>query len=221
MITTFKSLSIFFRPPESLYNLPDQPNQLLSPRACVVLPSLTEFQFKVMSKYIEDFVSRIDVPLLDKVHINFFDLFFDRPIFDIPRLHDFLACVENFKAYRRGAVEFWGYTIEFKLELGFLTFRIPCEELDQQVTSMAQLCGSSLPLPSALKRLDIRKGVPLVMGWQDRLGETKWLDLLHPFTGLKDLHLGKRVTIHYALTLQELAGERVIEVLPALQNIFV
>ena len=49
----------------------------------------------------------------------------------------------------------------------------------------------------------------------------QWLDLLHPFTGLNDLHLGKGPGLHCALTLQELAGERVTEVLPVLQNIFV
>ena len=48
-----------------------------------------------MGKYIEDFVSWIDIPLLDKVNITFFD----PPIVDTPRLPDFLAHVEKFKAH--------------------------------------------------------------------------------------------------------------------------
>jgi len=57
-----KSLSVGFRPPESLHDFPGHPNRLLSPLTRGVLPSLTEFRFQVMSGYIEDFVSRIDVP---------------------------------------------------------------------------------------------------------------------------------------------------------------
>ena len=169
-----------------------------------------------MSEYIEDFVSRIDVPLLDMVNIDFFD----EPMFNVPRLHNFLAHIEKFKAHCRGAVTFWGYAIEFQLELGFLSFAILCDTVAQQLSFMAQLCGSSLPLPSALKRLDIHEGLP-VLGRQDTLGDPQWLDFLHSFTGLRDLHLGKRIAIHYAYALQELVGERVTEVLPALQNLFI
>jgi len=153
-----ESLSIGFRSPQSLHNWRDQPNRLLLPLTRVVLPSLTEFKFQVMSEYIEDFVSRIDIPLLDKVDIPFFY----QPVFDTPRLHDFLARIEKFKPHSRGGVAFWGSFIEFELEveLGSLSFAIRCEELGQQVSSMAQLCGSSLHLPSALKRLDIREGFP-------------------------------------------------------------
>jgi len=75
-----ESLSIGFRPPQPPHNWLDQPNRLLSPLTRVILPSLTEFRCQVMSEYLEDFVSQIDVPLLDKVFINFFD----QPIFDVP-----------------------------------------------------------------------------------------------------------------------------------------
>jgi len=210
---SLESLSIGFQSPESPHNWPDQPNQRLT---CVVLPSLTDFQVQIISKYIKDFVSWINVPLLDMVNINFFD----EPMFNIPQLHNFLARIEKFKAHCWGAVTFWGYAIEFQLELGFLSFAILCDMIAQQLLSMAQLCGSSLPLPSALKHLDIHKGLP-VLGQQDTLGDPQWLDFLHLFTGLRDLHLGKRVAIHYAYALQELAWERVTEVLPALQNLFI
>ena len=145
-----ESLSIGFWSPQSLHNRPDQPNRLLSPLTRVVLPSLTTFQFRVMSGYIEDFVSRIDVPFLDKVDITFFD----QPVFNTPRLHDFLARIEKFKPHSRGGVVIWGSSIEFELELGSLSFRlgILCRGLGREVSSMAQLCGSSLHLPSSLKR---------------------------------------------------------------------
>ena len=67
-----ESLSIVFRPPQSLRNWPDQPiRRHPSPLTRVVLPSLSKFRFQAMGWYIEDFVSRIDVPLLNKVDITF------------------------------------------------------------------------------------------------------------------------------------------------------
>ena len=215
-----ESLSISFRSPQSIHNWHDQPNRLHSPLTRVVLPSLTKFEFQVVSEYMEDFVSRIDVPLLDSVDITFFD----QPIFHTSRLHDFLAHFEKFKAPSRGGLVFWGASsigFELELKLGFLSFGIPCGELSRQVSSMAQLCGSSLRLPSALKRLDVRSGFSLVLDGQDEVENSQWLDLLHPFTGLKDLHLGKGLVLGIALALQELAGGRVAEVLPALQNLFI
>lgn len=86
---------------------------------------------------------------------------------------------------------------------------------------MAQLCLSSLHLPSALECLDIHKGFERALGWHDQNKDVQWLDLLHPFTGLKDLHLDKGVMPYYTLALQELVGERVTDVLPMLQNLFI
>ena len=214
-----ESLSIGFRSPQSLHNWRDQLNRLLSPLTRVVLPSLTNFEFQVESEYIEDFITRIDVPLLDNVDITFFD----QPIFDTPRLRDFLAPFQQFKAHSRGGVVFWdsSSSIEFELEPGSLSLGVLSEGSGREVSSMAQLCGSSLHLPSALKRLDIREGSPQVLGRRGEVENTRWLDLLRPFTGLKDLHLGKRLALHYALALQELSGERVTELLPALQNLFI
>jgi hypothetical protein len=210
-----ESLPIGFRSPQPLRNWPDQPNQHQPPLTRVILPSLTKFHFLVMGEYIEDFVSRIDAPLLDEVDITFFD----QPIFHAPRLHDFLARNEKFKAHRRGAVVFCSSSIELKL--GSFSLGILCERSGRQVSSMAQFCSSSLYRSSALKRLDICRVYPLISHRQHEVAETQWLDLLRPFTGLKDLHVGEGLTQHYALALQELAGQRVTEVLPALQNLFI
>ena len=223
MMANLESLSIGFRPSQSLHNRPYQPSRLLSPLTRVILPSLTKFDFQVMGEYIEDFVSRIDAPLLDNVNITFFD----QPSLHTPLLHDFLACIEKFKAHSRGAVVFYGFSIEFelKLELGLLSFGIRCREFGQQVSSMAQLCGSSLHLSSALKRLDIHEGFAQALGLHSGLEQgaenRQWLDLLHPFKGVEDLYLGKGPEVYCALALQELSGVRVTEVLPALQNLFV
>jgi hypothetical protein len=157
-----ESLSIAFQPPQSLHNWSDQPNRHLSPPTHVSLPSLTKFRFQAMGEYIEDFVSRIDAPSLHMVDITFFD----QPVFNAPRLHDFLARIEKFKAASRGNVAFQGSSIKFALELESLSFELAilCRGIGRQVSSMAQLCSSSLHLPTALKHLDIR-GSLLVPLW--------------------------------------------------------
>jgi hypothetical protein len=89
---------------------------------------------------------------------------------------------------------------------------------------MAQLCGSSLYLPSVLNRLEIRKALPILpLLREGELEKHPWLVLLHPFSGLKDLYVGKGLTgtLYYALALQELTGQTVAEVLPTLQNHFI
>ena len=218
-----ESLFIAFQPPQSLHNWSDQPNRHLSPSTRVSLPSLTKFRFQAMGEYIEDFVSRIDASLLHMVDITFFD----QLVFNTPRLHDFLARIEKFKAASQGNVAFRGSSIKFGLELESLSFELAilCRGLSRQVSSMAQLCSSSLHLPSALERLDIRGSdhVPL---WylQDEAEDLdpQWLDLFRPFTGLKDLRLSGRIVPYYALALRRsFVGERLTEVLPELQNLFV
>ena len=49
---------------------------------------------------------------------------------------------------------------------------------------------------------------------------TQWLQLFQPFSSVKNLFLSKKLVQLVAPALQELAGGRVTEVLPALQNLF-
>ncbi len=208
-----KSLSIEFRSPRSR---PDQANRHPQPLTRVVLPSLTYFWFKGVSEYLEDFVSRIDVAQLDYASITFFN----QLIFDIPRLHDFFARTETFKAHSRAAVEFNEDVVQFNLKPRLL-LRIICKELDWQLSSMAQVCGSLLPPFPTLERLDICEGRQPQSHWQDDMETSQWLDLLHPFAAVKDLYLDKKVSPRVSAALHELVGERVTEELPVLKNLFI
>jgi hypothetical protein len=80
-----------------------------------------------------------------------------------------------------------------------------------------QLIFASLPTLESLEiDIDADRGLPLE--WQDDM-DTQWLELLHLFT-FKDLYLSESLVPSIASALQELSGERVMEVLPALQNLF-
>jgi hypothetical protein len=71
-----------------------------------------------------------------------------------------------------------------------------------------------------LERLDILivYAEPL---WGYDMYDTPWLELLQPFTGVKDLYLDNRSVRQLTRTLQELAKEGAADVLPALRRIFV
>ncbi|KAF8496202.1 hypothetical protein F5888DRAFT_1890204 [Russula emetica] len=54
----------------------------------------------------------------------------------------------------------------------------------------------------------------------DAIENTLWLQFLLPFTAVKNLYLSKEFVPGIAAALRELAGGRITEVLPSLQNIF-
>jgi hypothetical protein len=55
--------------------------------------------------------------------------------------------------------------------------------------------------------------------WKDDIENTEWLDLLLPFTAVKNLYLSKQFSSRIAPALLELTGGRTTEALPALQNV--
>ena len=55
----------------------------------------------------------------------------------------------------------------------------------------------------------------------DAIESTVWLQLLVPFTAVKNIYLSKEFVVGIVAALQELVGGRITEVLRSLQNIFV
>jgi hypothetical protein len=56
--------------------------------------------------------------------------------------------------------------------------------------------------------------------WLNHIENSQWLELLQPFTAVKDLYMSCEVAPYIAPALRELVGESVTEVLPALQTFF-
>jgi hypothetical protein len=143
----------------------------------------------------------------------------------MPLLGHFISRTETFKASNRAVVDFNDDCIELRVSSRgseLLKLWISCKPYDWQLSSIAQVCGSCLsPLPN-LERLEIfhsresRRGGQL----EDDIENLQWLELLHPFTSVKQLALyNNKIVILVARALQELAGERVTDVLPALQSL--
>ena len=80
-----------------------------------------------------------------------------------------------------------------------------------------QVCSSSIPraLISTIERLRIENE----SNWQDDSENGQWLELFRPFTAVKYLSVFSYFMPYIAPALKELVGERVTEVLPALQTL--
>ena len=84
-----KVLKIDFLPPNTHERSMDA---LLPSRT--ILPTLIEFAFKGNPKYLEDLVSRIDVPTLVQINI----MFLEQPTFGIPWLFQFISWTKELKS---------------------------------------------------------------------------------------------------------------------------
>jgi hypothetical protein len=219
-LTRLEDLFIGFKSPRSR---PVRESRRPHPPTRSTLPTLTYFLFEGVSEYLEDFVARIDAPLLDSLKIRFFH----QLIFDTPQLAQFFARTPNIQPAVDAGIVFFNdkvlmtspSTSPRQIEL-----TISCRQSDWQLSSLAQVCSSSLPeafIPK-VERLYIYdyENEYDRLRWQDDIEDSQWLEVLQPFTALKDLYVSTEFLPRFAPVFQELAGERVTEVLPALQSLF-
>jgi hypothetical protein len=188
-----------------------------APLTRTLLPVLTTFRFKGFAEYLEELVDQIDAPLLDNLHI----LFFHQLKFDTPQLAQFISRTPKLKAQDRAGVvidrwDVW-VTVPQTFSLG-----ISSSELAQQLLSLTQVCRSSFPQAFilAVEHLYIIKRYTLNLLELAEFKGSRWLDFFHPFTAVKGLYLSEGFAPCVALSLQKLATGSAIEVLPALQTLF-
>ena len=191
------------------------------PPTRTLLPVLTGFKFKGVSEYSEDLVARIDAPRLNSLSITLFH----QLILDTPRLTQFISRTPNFEAHDKARVSFFNRSVSVALPQRNLYLKISCSQLDWQVSSIAQVCNSESSFPqaliSAVGRLYIFESSRYgFLDGQDGIENSQWLELFHPFTGVKGLYIPSKLTGRIAPALQELVGERSTEVLPTLQTLF-
>jgi hypothetical protein len=215
------SLSLGFRSPRSS---PDQAGRRLHPPKRTVLPVLTSIDFTGVSEYLEDLVAGIDAPQLDDLFIRFFN----DVVFDTPQLSQFISGSPPLKSLETAYVSFSDRVAKVRLTPRTPGFRclpelnviILCNGLDWQVSSLEQVCTSSLPTLSMLEDLYISQNPISQPDWKDNIDNVSWVELLHPFIAVKNLYLSEKFSPRIVPALQELVGGRSTEVLPALQNIF-
>jgi hypothetical protein len=95
--------------------------------------------------------------------------------------------------------------------------RIICDDPDGLLSSLAQVCTSFFPSIYMVEHLHFH-GLP--QGWNHNAEDFPWLEIFHPFTAVKSLYLSRIFTRCIARGLRDLVGERVTEVLPALESLY-
>ena len=212
-LTRLERLCLRFESPRSR---PDPAHQRPPPPTRSVLPNLTYFDFKGDSEYVEVVMAHIDAPRLNYLRT----MLSNDIIFDTPQLMQLISRTLTVKVLEKALITFEGDAATVKLssltsgEYENLEVNILCSELDWQVSSMEQVCSSCLPPLSTLDlHIDYRR-------WQGNVENALWLQLLHPFTSVKNLYLSDEIARCIVPALQELVGVRATEVLPTLENIF-
>jgi hypothetical protein len=221
LLSVLPGLKIFCFEFRSLLYRPDRESPIPPPPKRSILPALKEFRFIGLTKYLEDLVTFIDAPQLDEMHI----LFFNQTDFDCPRLVQFINRTSTLWVRNKAHVQFdnWSTGVALLAGPGSRTLEIETSfrQPNWQLSSIVQICNTSFYPLSTVEVLYIehrhRQRV-----WKDySIENTLWLQLLLPFTAVKNLYLSKQFVPGVAAALQELIGGRITEVLSSLQNIFV
>jgi F-box-like len=158
-----------------------------------ILPVLIQFWFQGDSKYLEDLVARIDTPQLDFFYIAFYD----QIVFDTIQFIQFINRTPTLKTLDRACVVFENTSaiVNFSSQtFGYreLDVRITCSDFNWELLSLERVFASSLPPLSTSEDLYISEAAHSQPDWLDAIG-TVWLDILCPFTAVKNLYLSKQV----------------------------
>jgi hypothetical protein len=216
MLTSLETLHLDFESPQSC---PDQENRHPPPLTRSVLPALTYLVFKGVNEYLEELLARIDTPGLHQLYITFFNDI----DFDVPELIQFIT--RTFEAPEDVHVAFDSRTACVQVQPQAsntidLEVKILCREPDWQLSSLAQICTMSLSYLSTTENLFIYELAHSQHDGKDGIENIEWLDLLLPFTAVKNLYLSKQFAPRIAPALQEITGGGTTEVLSTLQNLY-
>ena len=215
LISVLASLNSLFLEFQSPQSRPDRETRRRSSKRCVI-PALEFFHFKGVIEYLEDLVTGIDTPQLHHLRRTFFN----QIDFNTPRLAQFINRTPKL-AKRDATVQFNDDSSVVGLSAETLQIAISCKEPDWQLSSIEQVCNSSLPPLLTVEDLYVEHRY-LRLFWKNNVIENSlWLQLFLPFTAVKNLYLSRVFAPGIAAALQELVGGRITEVLPNLENVFV
>jgi hypothetical protein len=191
--------------------------------APVTLPDLQFFRFSGVSADLEALIHRISAPRLESIQI----IFFNQQMFSIPRLVQFMNTTENLRfdtakfSFNEGGVWVDVYP-RGEAEMYALSIRVFCEDLDWQVSFVAQISHSLRQMSSAVEHLTLgHKGHRRSSEEHDAVDPTEWHKLLRPFSNVKTLHIGSGLVeqLSRCLELEDEDRELSLELLPGLQEL--
>ncbi|KAI9454587.1 hypothetical protein BJY52DRAFT_1213664 [Lactarius psammicola] len=180
-MTQLQTLSLHFLtlPPRRNYlSLPPPGNRVL-------LPALTRFKYRGISKYLDSLVARIDAPRLGDIDIKFFS----QPTLDASQLCLFINRIEMWESPLHAEILSSGDAISITFTqpraLTRLPLQISCKRLDWQLLSISQICDHFSSFLFSVEDLSIKAIGPSSV--PDDMDDEQWLRLLRTFDGAKDL----------------------------------
>jgi hypothetical protein len=221
-LTNLKSLHIEFQSPVSR---PDPGNTHPTPPTRVVLPALTQLVFRGVSEYFEDLVARIDTPVIGVITV----FFFNELRFDIPQFALFIGRTGALGSSKRAKLSFKDRAASVALlhppegrnTLAEIVpyIEISCGALDWQISALARICDQFAPFFSRVERLDIGCEMLKSLDWEVAVDRTQWEELFRPFIAVQSLDIARELDGYIVPALQDLTGNRVMAVLPALRSL--
>ncbi len=165
----------------------------------VVLPTLTCLKYRGTSKYLDTLVTRIDAPRLGDIDITFFS----RPTMDASQLGRFIKRIEMQESHHRADILSSGHAISISFTQPEaptrIVLQVSCKKLTRQLSYMAQICnGLSVFL---LGVEDLRISATQPSSGQDDSERQEWLNLIHPFRGIKWVHVAGNHSTNIVLAL--------------------
>ena len=228
-LTRLQSLGLTFRPPRSRPQWTKR--RLQPPPTRFVLPALTQFRYLGVHKYLEDLVSRIDAPQLNESIISFFE---DKELLeevdlDTPQFARFINHAPTLKARDEAHVHLSDFDATIRIPLlspaprslpRVLAVDIADGEADWKLSSLGAVCASFSPFLSTVENLYIKEDEYWRQAFYYFLESWRWLDVLRPFTAVKNLYLPGSSTRDVMPALQVVVERGLRGVLPNLENIF-
>lgn len=166
-------------------------------------------------------MARVDAPLLVHVAIKFFN----QLIFEVPQLSSFIGRAKMLKSSSEATIYSSQRGISISLTQptdvdvhGQSHIEVSCKELDWQVSSLAQICDYTFPLLRGVEQLEIRTDSFPPSGQND-MDISQWLELFHPFNGVKVLRMASTLGPTVASALHQATGEPTLRAFPALRGI--
>ncbi|KAH8983834.1 hypothetical protein EDB86DRAFT_3106203 [Lactarius hatsudake] len=192
------------------------------PMMRTVLPALTSFHFDGDSEYLEDLVSQIDSPQLDRISIRYLRLV----DYEVTQLSKFIdrSVGPKLTLSRHAHINFFSHSTGFSVypnvnhpssDLPHDEALVLCGVNHWHVLDISRFLSHFSTTLSHVVHLNLGVGFEVDLRLED-MGDVDWLHLLHQFSSVQTLHLSCEPAEHVALALENISGGLVAEVLPSL-----
>jgi hypothetical protein len=188
-----------------------------------VLPALKSLELGGNTKYLDDFVTRIDVPSISYLEI----VFPYRPIYADDSFHIPQFIGREFRSLNYAGFHLSPHAIDVTLSSqrrkhGSLKLNYLCDT-DGPLPDLVEACNTSLLPLSNIENFRISASVRCFnLGSQSGLDteDPQWLEVLRQFSAAKSLYLASmHIVPAVAYALKQAIGEGMADVLPAIQEL--